>query len=416
MRDPYGLELSGLPPELALEMANLQKKQKVQEAMLAQGMAPGLGPIDAGRYKVARSPFEGVAKVLQAYMGAQGMKDVEAGQAGIAEKYKTGLADAVSQYTRTKAGAPEIPVPADDLGGGPGAPAQPGDPRKAIMDAMMSNYPQLQRVGQMDLTQLNRGEDRRDQQAFLAEQKQLDRQARIDAIEVQAKEGRISREEADRRAGELRKEMADQAAKDRENLVRVTASLRQAPDRAPVVTEVVRDGKRIKIDARTGRVIGDAAPTAAMDKVANVKRKLSTDLNEAITELERATADGGLIDKSTGSGAGAAFDFAASLIGKSTPGAIAVGQTKPIFDLVLKMVPRFEGPQSDKDTASYKEAAGNLANPNVPNDIKKTAGREILRLMKARRAQFINKDDVGTEADVGAIPDAPPPGAVRPRN
>jgi ribonuclease Y len=52
------------------------------------------------------------------------------------------------------------------------------------------------------------------------------------------------------------------------------------------------------------------------------------------------------------------------------------------------MVPRFEGPQSDKDTQSYKEAAGQLANPNLPTKIRQEAGKEILRLMKERKNQF----------------------------
>lgn len=145
-------------------------------------------------------------------------------------------------------------------------------------------------------------------------------------------------------------------------------------------------------------------PTATHEKTVAANKKLAANLDEAITELEKATMDGGLIDKSTGSGIGAGVDWTASLFGKATPGSIAVGAMKPIFDLVLKMVPRFEGPQSDKDTLSYKEAAGELANPNVPNERKKIAGKEILRLMKARKGQFISKDVEGTELDTKPNP------------
>jgi hypothetical protein len=56
------------------------------------------------------------------------------------------------------------------------------------------------------------------------------------------------------------------------------------------------------------------------------------------------------------------------------------------------MVPRFEGPQSDKDTQSYKEAAGQLANSNLPTKLRQEAGKEILRLMKERRDQFVSTD------------------------
>lgn len=69
-----------------------------------------------------------------------------------------------------------------------------------------------------------------------------------------------------------------------------------------------------------------------------------------------------------------------------------MAQLKPIADRVLKMVPRFEGPQSDKDTQSYRDAAGNLADPTIPAPVKKAAAKEILRLMQARKGQFVSPD------------------------
>lgn len=154
-----------------------------------------------------------------------------------------------------------------------------------------------------------------------------------------------------------------------------------------------------KLWNRNGSLIADLGksgkPTATFEKTVNEKKALSKNINEAIAELEKATTVNGLIEKSTGSGAGSMVDSVAGFFGKATPGAIASGQMQPIFDLVLKMVPRFEGPQSDKDTASYKEAAGQLANPAIPNPQKLAAGKEILRLMKARKNQF---ESVGTDS------------------
>ena len=85
-------------------------------------------------------------------------------------------------------------------------------------------------------------------------------------------------------------------------------------------------------------------------------------------------------------------DVTAGFFGQATPGAIATGRLAPIADMALKMVPRFEGPQSDKDTQSYKEAAGQLANSNLPTEIRRQAGLEVLRLMKARKNQFVTGD------------------------
>jgi hypothetical protein len=133
-------------------------------------------------------------------------------------------------------------------------------------------------------------------------------------------------------------------------------------------------------------------PSAFAEKTAAQKAQMGKDLNFAITQLSDITKDGGLIDQSTGSGAGRLVDLGAQFVGKAMPGDIAIGQIAPIADLVLKMVPRFEGPQSDKDTASYKEAAGQLANPKLPTKLRKEAGKTVLRLMQERKNQFATSD------------------------
>jgi hypothetical protein len=84
------------------------------------------------------------------------------------------------------------------------------------------------------------------------------------------------------------------------------------------------------------------------------------------------------------------------------PGDIAIGKLQPIADMVLKMVPRFEGPQSDKDTRSYKEAAGQLADATRSRQVRKAAAIEITRLMKARKGQFVT-ESMAAEG-VGAAP------------
>lgn len=143
-------------------------------------------------------------------------------------------------------------------------------------------------------------------------------------------------------------------------------------------------------------------PSATFEKTTAQRKQLGLDLDRAIVELTNATKKGGLIDQSTGSGAGRLVDIGAGFIGQATPGAIAGGKLAPIADLVLKMVPRFEGPQSDKDTRSYKEAAGQLSDTALPNEVRKQAGLEILRLMKARKGQFVSAE-MAAEG-VGAAP------------
>lgn len=168
-------------------------------------------------------------------------------------------------------------------------------------------------------------------------------------------------------------------------------------DNAGNVTQFNRYGQIIGTPGKIGK------PTAQFEKTENLQKQQKRDLDLAIGELEKATKDGGLIDQSTGSGIGRARDVTAGFFGQSTPGAIAIGKLKPIADLALKMVPRFEGPQSDKDTQSYKEAAGQLADPNLPTDIRKAAGREVLRLMKSRKDQFVSEGMANEGIGPGAI-------------
>lgn len=152
-------------------------------------------------------------------------------------------------------------------------------------------------------------------------------------------------------------------------------------------------------EINAGAGVGKGKPSATFEKTQAQQKQLKLDLDSTISELEKATAKGGLIEKATGSGAGAMVDATAGFFGNATEGSIAIGSLKPIYDKVLKMVPRFEGPQSDKDTASYNDAAGNLANPNTPKATKLAAAKEILRLMKERKAQFVTRD----MAESGAV-------------
>ena len=199
-----------------------------------------------------------------------------------------------------------------------------------------------------------------------------------------------------------REEARIQARKDLAQLTSTLAASLKTPP-APTLTTIVNPdnpSETITVDARVYKgggkgaegVIGMGKPSATQEKASLLKAQMGKDIDFAITELTNVTKDGGLIDQSTGSGAGRLADIGAGFFGQATPGAIAIGKLKPIQDLVLKMVTRFEGPQSDKDTQSYKEAAGQLADPTLPTKIRKEAGKTVLRLMQSRKNQFVTPE------------------------
>lgn len=182
----------------------------------------------------------------------------------------------------------------------------------------------------------------------------------------------------------------------------ITKKLTPVGEGSNTVKNVIIDETgRVTLINRSGEVIKPTAggepanlrgkPSATYEKTRQLREQLDKDLTTAIAELKDITKDGGLIDQSTGSGAGRAVDLAAGFVGGATSGAIAAAKLAPIADLALKMVPRFEGPQSDKDTQSYKQAAGQLADPSLPNKIRKEAGKTVLRLMQNRKNQFVTQ-------------------------
>jgi len=185
---------------------------------------------------------------------------------------------------------------------------------------------------------------------------------------------------------------------------------RESTDRNKVANTVTDDQGNVTFynaygeKLRTEPNAGKRSPT--LIKQEQAEKNLSRDIDRTTKELAEITKDGGLIDQSTGSGAGRLVDVGARFVGQATEGDIAITKLKPIADMVLKMVPRFEGPQSDKDTQSYKEAAGQLSDPSLPTTLRKEAGKTILRLMKERKDQFVGE---GMDTSPNQRRAAPPP-------
>jgi hypothetical protein len=173
-------------------------------------------------------------------------------------------------------------------------------------------------------------------------------------------------------------------------------------DSAGNVTQFNRKGEIIGKPGQVGK------PSAQFEKTQALQKQMGRDLDLAITEIENAIKKGGTLDKSTASGAGRLLDAAGNFIGYATEGSIAAAELKPIADLGLKMVPRFEGPQSDKDTASYIQASGQLANESLPVATRRAAAETVVRLMKSRKGQFVNQ--TMANEGIGAGAPALPPG------
>ncbi len=143
INDPYGLIASGLPPELAAQAMGLSRQEMVAQALLQQSQTPMQAPEAKGRFQGRISPMEGIAKLVQAYLGQQGLSEADRRYSDLAQQAQTGRADALQQYEKIRTGTPAVPYN-DTLGSeAPEAPVSPGvkgDPRKAVEMALNNAY------------------------------------------------------------------------------------------------------------------------------------------------------------------------------------------------------------------------------------------------------------------------------------
>ncbi len=187
----------------------------------------------------------------------------------------------------------------------------------------------------------------------------------------------------------------------REPQVRVT-------NEAPVTPVTIQDPKdprgTIIIDGRTGKTLGKGPKMTEAGKI-DAKTDLSmqglgSDLQKAEDLLMGVarTSDGQVVKGNlpTGSGAGALYDSAAGFIGMSPSGAEEASSLKTVASRLISRIPRFEGPQSDKDVNEYKQAAGDAGNEKMPRARRLAAIRKMREIYAGyetgQKGRLVNSD------------------------
>jgi len=105
------------------------------------------------------------------------------------------------------------------------------------------------------------------------------------------------------------------------------------------------------------------------------------------TALAAAQEAKSAFEGATQSGAGKLIDQGAAFFGQSTEGAQQAAKLKVIGAKLVGTVPRFSGPQSDKDVQLYKEAAGQVGDDSVPIATRKAALETVMNLFNAEEAR-----------------------------
>ncbi len=104
----------------------------------------------------------------------------------------------------------------------------------------------------------------------------------------------------------------------------------------------------------------------------------------------------------TQSGIGSAVDRLGSLVGISPSGAVEAEKLRVLGGTLTSLVPRFEGPQSDRDMQAYREMAGQIGDDTVPADRRLAALSEV-------EAIIMRNGGPAKVFGSGGAPAAPPP-------
>ena len=108
------------------------------------------------------------------------------------------------------------------------------------------------------------------------------------------------------------------------------------------------------------------------------------------------------LPKAHGSGIGNIVGGAYNFVGADNSKNEADAQLKILGSKLLMQVPRFQGPQSDKDVATYKEAAGQIGDPTIPANVRMAA----LKTIKELNARYAPNLDWGLVKPT-PLPNAP---------
>ncbi len=86
--------------------------------------------------------------------------------------------------------------------------------------------------------------------------------------------------------------------------------------------------------------------------------------------------------KPTGSGVGKLWDATGRFFGSSTEGGVGAQQLKVLAGRLTAAVPRFQGPQSDKDVQFYREMAGQVGDESLTLEERQAALQTVIDLTR----------------------------------
>lgn len=150
------------------------------------------------------------------------------------------------------------------------------------------------------------------------------------------------------------------------------------------------------VDRRTG----DARPVTVNGQPLSgqAAQKRAQGASRVLDLLDQAEA---LLPNATSSYLGTGLDHAARFIGRSTGGSRAIAQLRALEGALLAEMPRMEGPQSDRDVQMYRQAAGYLGDPTIPEADKRAAIQTIREIQQRYAGGGASASNAARRVDLG---------------
>ena len=250
------------------------------------------------------------------------------------------------------------------------------------------------------------------------QQRLFEHQQALQAKKEQAEQALAAKMELAQQAGADRRTLMQMQLEGRKEIAQLAQGLRQPPAVTPVTIQDPNDpNSTIVIDGRTRQVLGKGPKLTDVGKDERKRsfqmEGIGGDLQQAddlLRGIKRDPETGAPMSAPvpTGSGIGSMVDTAASWIGVTPSGAAEADALKVVAGRLLQKIPRFEGPQSDKDVVLYKQMAADAGNEKLPR------ARRIMAVSKMR--EIYSRYETGSSGKIAGerrAVEEPPPGAVR---
>ena len=387
-----------LPPEILQQQQALNRQQQMAQLLMQQGQQMPSGQMVSGRY-VAPSFFQYAAPLAQMYAGTRLAEKGDKASADLAKALRQQYATETQQYQdllRGKEATFEQAGPTPTGGNIPNQTYRTGaDPQAAYLFGSTAYNPALQAVALKKLTEGPKWE----KASFTDEKTGRVREGVIDVNATNPistfQVGGVKPEMSASEQANIRIKIAELADKGigvnlgggQVNMPQGTMPQFNVPQGGGQVSQVNLPKADAKFaPSQIEQYIPDPSLTNEQNRAASAEfnKKLRANIENAKDSfgLLRSAAEtlssgkpssGRLENIVTGTG---------EFFGIGGPSSKADATLTILGTKLTSKVPRFEGPQSDKDTALYQAAAGDLGNANKPIATRLAAIQEMINLNK----------------------------------